>query len=163
LLPAEYPALQELPEPWRPTDIVATATLVQAIFAIGGGDEVDSAVFNRSLVQRYGAARGNTIWRDLPSQTDPEAPAPRGKSFRYNGIFVELGRGVDYAWSATPASSDIIDERLEKLCNPDGSPPTLQSTAYLYRGVCTPMYERTDRQIAKPSPGGTGAPSVITI
>ena len=271
LLPAEYPALQELPEPWRPTDVVATATLVQAIFAIGGGDEADSALFNRSLVQRYGAAQGNAIWRDFRSQNDPEAPATLDKSFPYmsggtvdpkalampvtpastdfcNGgplpaprpglgqiaigpvsvdlsallrpaphasnalvvgrthstggnpiavfgpqvayfapeilrefeihapglhargaafpgtdIFVELGRGVDYAWSATSASSDIIDERLEKLCNPDGSPPTLQSTAYLYRGVCTPMYERTDRQIAKPSPGGTGAPSVITI
>src|SRR5207237_76041 len=193
LRPAEYPAVQEVPEPWRPTDIVATATLVQAIFAIGGGDEVDSALFNRSLVQRYGAAQGNAIWRDFRSQNDPEAPATLDKSFPYmsggtvdpkavampvapattdfctgaafpgTDIFVELGRGVDYAWSATSASSDIIDERLEKLCNPDGSPPTLQSTAYLYRGVCTPMYERTDRQIAKPSPGGTGAPSVITI
>ena len=83
LLPAEYPALQEVPEPWRPTDIVATATLVQAIFAIGGGDEVDSALFNRSLVQRYGAAQGNAIWRDFRSQNDPEAPATLDKSFPY--------------------------------------------------------------------------------
>ncbi|HEX6349953.1 MAG TPA: penicillin acylase family protein [Candidatus Dormibacteraeota bacterium] len=32
-LPAEYPALQEAPVPWKLTDIVAIATLVQAIFA----------------------------------------------------------------------------------------------------------------------------------
>src|SRR5207249_10412560 len=65
LLPVEYPALQEEPAPWRVTDVVATATLVQAIFATGGGDEVDSALFNRSLVQRYGAAQGSAIWRDF--------------------------------------------------------------------------------------------------
>ena len=56
LMPAEYAALQEQPASWKPTDVVATATLVQAIFATGGGNEVDSALFNRSLVQRYGAA-----------------------------------------------------------------------------------------------------------
>src|SRR3989449_943418 len=111
LLPAEYPSLQEVPEPWRPTDIVATATLVQAIFAIGGGDEADSALFNRSLVQRYGAAQGNAIWRDFRSQNDPEAPATLDKSFPYMS-----GGTVDpkaLALPVTPASTDF--------CN--GGPP----------------------------------------
>jgi len=49
-------------------------------------------------------------------------------------------RGVDYAWSATSAGADIVDQRLEKLCNTDGSPPTTGSTAYMYNGVCTPMF-----------------------
>jgi acyl-homoserine lactone acylase PvdQ len=271
LMPVEYPALQEVPAPWKPTDIIATATLVQATFAIGGGNEVDSALFNGMLVARYGAAQGNAIWTDFRSQNDPEAPttldtvfpymtggtvdpnavamplapaqtdfcdggpipaarpglgqitvgpvsvdlsallrtnahasnalvvgrtlstsghpiavfgpqtgyfAPeilheielhgpglhaRGAAFPGTEVFVELGRGVDYAWSATSASADIIDERLEKLCNPDGSPPTLSSTSYVFNGACVPMYERTDRQLAKPSAGGTGAPTVITI
>jgi len=273
LLPAEYPALQVVPAPWKSTDIVATATLVQAIFAIGGGDEVDSALLYQSLVNRYGATRGAAIWSDFRSQNDPEAqvsiptnfpyeqvpatvdpnsvamptgrpttnmcdggplPAPntglgqiivgpvtidlsnlvpsskphssnelivtaahsatghpiavfgpqtgyfapeilheidvhgpgiqaRGVSFPGTEVFVELGRGVDYAWSATSAGADIIDQRIEKLCNTDGSAATLQSTAYLYNGVCTPMYERTDRQVAKTSAGGENPPAVVTI
>src|SRR2546430_17393067 len=47
----------------------------------------------------------------------------RGVSFPGTEIFVELGRGVDYAWSATSAGADIIDQWVEKLCNLDGSPP----------------------------------------
>ncbi|HXA30065.1 MAG TPA: penicillin acylase family protein [Candidatus Angelobacter sp.] len=273
LLPAEYPALQIAPAPWNVRDIVATATLVQAIFAVGGGDEVNSALLYQSLTGRYGATQGAAIWHDLRSQNDPEAqttlttpfsyeqvpatvdpnsramplapstttmcnggPLPahttglgqivagpvtvdlssllptsrprasnelivtaahsatghpiavfgpqtayfapeilhevdlhgpglqsRGVAFPGTEVFVELGRGVDYAWSATSAGADIIDQRLEKLCNTDGSAPTMQSTAYVYNGVCTPMYERTDRQVAKPTASGANPPAVVTI
>jgi acyl-homoserine lactone acylase PvdQ len=274
-LPVEYPALQVVPAAWNGRDIVATATLVQAIFAFGGGGEVGSSLFYQSLVNRYGQTAGTRMWQDFRSQNDPEAqvsiptafnymqvpatvdrnstamplspptsnacdggpvPAPnpgigqivvgpvtidlsslvpgsasvphasnelivtaahsatghpiavfgpqtgyfapeilhevdlhgpglhaRGVSFAGTEVFVELGRGVDYAWSATSAGADIIDERLEKLCNVDGSPATQQSTAYVYNGVCTPMYERTDRQVAKPTPSGPNPPAVITI
>src|SRR5262249_20673777 len=82
----------------------------------------------------------------------------RGVSFSGTEVFVELGHGVDYAWSATSAGADIIDQRIEKLCNLDGSPPTRASTAYVFNGVCTPRYQRTDRQFGKPSPGGTEPP-----
>ena len=44
-LPAEYPALQIEPTTWKPTDLVAVATLIQAIFAGGGGGELSNAVF----------------------------------------------------------------------------------------------------------------------
>ena len=275
LMPAEYPALQEVPAPWKLTDIVATATLVQAIFAIGGGDEVHSALLYQSLVKRYGADKGAAIWRDLRSQNDPAAvsslsqsfpyegvpanvdphsiamplaeptsnacdggplPAPnpglgeisvgpvtidltsilpppyghrdasnelivdaahsagghpiavfgpqtgyfapeilheidlhgpgldaRGVSFPGTEVFVELGHGADYAWSATSASADIIDQRVERLCNTNGTPATLSSTAYVYNGKCVPMYERTDRQIAKTSASAANPPAVVTI
>ncbi|TMC11610.1 MAG: penicillin acylase family protein, partial [Chloroflexi bacterium] len=235
LLPAEYPALQVAPVPFKPTDIIAIATLVQAIFAVGGGSEVDSALFYSSLVQRYGAAKGSAIWHDFRSQNDPGAqvtlsgafpymPVPasvdpnslavpvsqpsttmcdggplpaanpglgqisvagltidlsailrpnrsasnailvsedhtasghpiavfgpqvayfapeilhevdlhgphlnaRGATFIGTDIYVELGRGADYSWSATSAGSDIIDQRLEKLCDPAGGAPTLR-------------------------------------
>ena len=284
-LPAEYPALQILPAPWKTTDIIATATLVQSIFAIGGGNEVQSALLYQSLVQRYGTDKGSAIWHDMRSQNDPEAqvsittpfpyeqvpasvdpnsramptaaptsnacdggPLPalnpgqgqiiagpvtidlsgllpasaggasgsgaavrradasnelivtaphsasghpiavfgpqtgyfspeilheidlhgpglqaRGVSFPGTEVFVELGRGIDYAWSATSAGADIIDQRVEKLCNTDGSPATLASTAYVYKGACTPMYERTDRQVCKPTAAEPGAPAVVTI
>ncbi|HEX6349954.1 MAG TPA: penicillin acylase family protein [Candidatus Dormibacteraeota bacterium] len=87
----------------------------------------------------------------------------RGASFPGTDVFVELGHGVDYAWSATSAGADIVDERAERLCNPDGSPATMRSTSYVFSGKCTPMYERTDRQVAKPSPGAPNPPQVVTI
>ncbi len=65
---------------------------------------------------------------------------------------MELGRGGDYAWSATSAGSD----RLEKLCNPDGSAPSTSSTSYVFNGRCVAMYERTDRELAGPT--GSASP-----
>jgi acyl-homoserine lactone acylase PvdQ len=53
--------------------------------------------------------------------------------------YVLVGRGRDYAWSATSASSDNIDQFLEELCNPDGSPATRASTHYRYMGKCREM------------------------
>jgi acyl-homoserine lactone acylase PvdQ len=279
-LPVEYGLLQIPLNAWKATDIVATATLVQAIFATGGGNEVASALFYESLVQRYGPVQGAAMWSDLRSQNDPgaqvsipttfnyehvpaaaklsapslamplapptntftvasdgsthctvtplagsSAPAgpsgvtvdlspllnaiqhranpaasnelvvdaahsatghpiavfgpqtsyyvpqllhevdlhgpglqARGVSFAGTEVFVELGRGVDYAWSATSAGSDIVDQRLEKLCNVDGSQATTASTAYLFNGTCTPMFERTDTQTAKSGPGAICPP-----
>jgi len=284
-LPAEYELLQipppapHTPTEWKGTDIVATATLVQAIFATGGGNETGSALLYQSLVNRYGQEKGSKIWSDLRSQNDPGAqvsiktpfnyeqvpssldpnslamptaphsdayalghedcqptimgtlPAQfsaagvtvdltplleavgrgiphasnelivdgahsatghpiavfgpqtgyfvpqllheidlhgpglqaRGVSFAGTEVFVELGHGVDYAWSATSAGADIIDQRLEKLCNTDGSPATIKSTAYVYNGVCTPMYEREDKELGKPSPGAPNPPVLLTI
>ena len=63
----------------------------------------------------------------------------RGASFPGVSFYVLLGRGKDYAWSATSASSDNRDEFLEELCNPDGSAPTRDSTSYVYKGQCRPM------------------------
>ncbi len=50
----------------------------------------------------------------------------RGVAFAGVNLFVQLGRGVDYAWSATSAGSDNIDTVAEKLCNTDGSRATRQ-------------------------------------
>src|SRR2546427_2766427 len=80
-MPAEYALLQIPLLPWQATDIIATATLVQAIFAIGGGNEVASALLYRSLVDRYGRAKGAAIWSDLRSQNDPEARTSINTSF----------------------------------------------------------------------------------
>jgi acyl-homoserine lactone acylase PvdQ len=73
-------------------------------------------------------------------QEDLHSPsyAAEGASFPGTG-FVELGRGVDYAWSATSAGSDITDQRLELICNPNGGPVSPTGTFYLYDGKCIPM------------------------
>jgi acyl-homoserine lactone acylase PvdQ len=53
--------------------------------------------------------------------------------------YVLIGRTRDYAWSFTSASNDMVDQFLEELCNPDGTPATRQSTSYVYKGACRPM------------------------
>ncbi len=87
--------------------------------------------------------------------------AAEGASFPGTGI-VELGRGEDYAWSATSAGSDLIDQRLEKVCNPNGGAPAAQGTYYEFNGKCVPMTHETFSEVAVPKPGGVGAPTVIT-
>jgi acyl-homoserine lactone acylase PvdQ len=63
----------------------------------------------------------------------------RGASFPGTSLYVELGRGKNYAWSATSAESDNIDQFLDQLCNPDGSTPTRTSDHYLFKGRCVAM------------------------
>ncbi|WP_326696718.1 penicillin acylase family protein [Streptomyces sp. NBC_01754] len=70
----------------------------------------------------------------------------RGVSFAGVGMYIQMGRGQDYAWSATSAAQDITDTYAVELCEPDGSAPTRNSAHYLYRDTCTPMekMERTN-------------------
>ena len=79
-------------------------------------------------------APGILMQEDLHS---PDYDA-EGASFPGTG-FVELGRGEDYAWSATSAGSDLTDQRLELICNPDGGPVSKTGTDYMFDGKCLPM------------------------
>ncbi|MFF8969232.1 penicillin acylase family protein [Streptomyces sp. NPDC014995] len=76
----------------------------------------------------------------------------RGASFAGLSMYVELGRGQDYAWSATTSGQDIIDTYAVELCQDDYH--------YLYRGTCTAM-EKVERTNAwKPTTAdGTAAGS----
>jgi acyl-homoserine lactone acylase PvdQ len=67
----------------------------------------------------------------------------RGAAFPGVNMYVELGHGRDYAWSATTATSDNVDTFAEVLCNPNGSPATTGSNSYLYKGQCLPMEQLT--------------------
>ncbi|MFF3310348.1 penicillin acylase family protein [Streptomyces sp. NPDC002952] len=60
----------------------------------------------------------------------------RGASFAGLSMYVELGRGQDYAWSATTSGQDIIDTYAVELCQDDYH--------YLYHGTCTAM-EKVER------------------
>ncbi|CAM00562.1 penicillin amidase [Saccharopolyspora erythraea NRRL 2338] len=70
----------------------------------------------------------------------------KGASFAGLSFYTLLGRGQDYAWSATTAAQDIIDTYAVELCDPDGGPVTKESDHYLFRGECLPMrtVERTN-------------------
>jgi len=50
--------------------------------------------------------------------------------------YVAIGRGRDYAWSATSAGQDYTDTFALPLCDPSGRKPTIDSMYYLYRGAC---------------------------
>ena len=73
-LPGEYAAFGQVVEDWKPTDVIATASLIGGIFGKGGGREVRSALALRAFEQRFGRRRGRRAWRDFRSKNDPEAP-----------------------------------------------------------------------------------------
>ncbi|MEV7079294.1 penicillin acylase family protein [Streptomyces sp. NPDC093516] len=76
----------------------------------------------------------------------------RGASFAGLSFYVELGRGQDYAWSATTSGQDIIDTYAVELCRDDHH--------YLYRGTCTPMEKVEQKNAWKPTVAdGTAAGS----
>jgi len=54
-------------------------------------------------------------------------------------LYVQLGRGQDYSWSATSAGQDITDTFALALCEPDGGAATLASQSYRFRGACIPI------------------------
>ncbi len=63
----------------------------------------------------------------------------RGVAFAGVNLVVQLGRGPDYAWSATSASNDNVDTVVERLCDRDGTAPTVRSTGYRVGDRCVPM------------------------
>ncbi|PTX64287.1 penicillin amidase [Melghirimyces profundicolus] len=262
LLPAEYPALQQMPRKWKPEDSVAIASLVGGIFGKGGGNEVASGRFLSQLRQKHGNKEARAIWEDFRNADDREAPVTTDKPFSYNrhdrvdprstalldletvdgtlkemkkpemaadgpfgkiplkvpermsnailvsgrhtengrpiavfgpqtgyfspqllvetdvhgpgidargvgfagvNLYVQLGRGRDYAWSATSAGADNVDQWVVKLCEPEGGEPTKESQGYWYKGECKPMDVYTHRQIAKPTAAGIPKPGLENI
>ncbi|TFV65031.1 UNVERIFIED_ORG: penicillin acylase family protein [Bacillus sp. AZ43] len=280
--PAEYVALQKVPEDWDRADLVYIASLVGGIFGKGGGAEYANARWLQQLEARFGPEEGRRIFDDLRSADDPQAPttssepapngggtpvdptlpgvalpdldgptapgtgadagghdiplpslgslkgrldpapmritgpfgtldlgqvgdgmsnaalvagkhtedghpravfgpqtsyyapqllteqavvAPgvraRGVSFAGTHLVVQLGRGVDYAWSATSANSDNVDTVVVRLCDPSGGPATVESEGYLDDGRCVAMDRRVHEQVALPTLGGAGAPQVL--
>jgi acyl-homoserine lactone acylase PvdQ len=91
----------------------------------------------------------------------------RGATFPGISLYVLLGRGRDFSWSATTATNDNVDQFVEKLCQPDGGRPTRQSTHYLYKGRCIPFTQREHVLRIDPVPvdalgGAPPSPRTIT-
>ena len=73
-MPGEYFAIGKVLEDWKPTDVIATASLVGGIFGKGGGNEVQNALVLQAAKSRFGGAAGEQAWRDFRRMDDPEAP-----------------------------------------------------------------------------------------
>lgn len=87
----------------------------------------------------------------------------RGVSFAGTNLVVELGHGVDYAWSATSAGSDNVDTVAERLCNADGSAATVKSTSYLKDGKCVPMTYNEHKETVVPNISAPTAPETLKM
>lgn len=256
-LPAEYPALQLVPEDWKPTDTVAVASLIGSQLGVGGGAELQNARFLAKLKRTHKNDRkAQSIYDDFRVFEDPEAPTTTAKHFPYMtdlgpvnpksiampdragkvakaaasnatvvtgpfgpidlsfpdamsnallvgkklsvsgrplavfgpqtgyfspeilweadlhgpgiatrgvgfpgiSLYTLLGRGTDYAWSATSANGDQVDTFAEKLCKPGGGKPTIHAKHYIKNGECVAMYRRTDSWDAKPTAAGPPCP-----
>ena len=75
----------------------------------------------------------------------------RGIAFSGLNLYTLIGRGPDYAWSATSSIQDITDTFAVRLCEPGGATPTVNSNSYLWRGQCLPMESLTRTNAWKPT------------
>ena len=80
-LPGEYGVVNQAagnpgqpePEPWKATDVIATASLVGGIFGKGGGRELDSALILQAAETRFGGKGRGALGR-LPPRGGPRGP-----------------------------------------------------------------------------------------
>ena len=160
-----------------PTDTTANCSLtppsLPALAIIQGLLTLPTHMSNAMLVDGAHSADGHPI-AVMGPQVDYYTPqilmqealhAPdfdaEGTAFPGTNFLVELGRGRNYAWSATSANTDNVDQVAEKICDPAGGTPAGQGTSYLYKGTCTAMQHQTFSETAFPKPGGQGAPAII--
>src|SRR5207244_2839884 len=87
----------------------------------------------------------------------------RGASFPGVNLFVELGHGRDYAWSATSAGQDITDTFAVDLCNPSGGTVDKSSDYYTFRGQCLKMDDLVRSNTWKPTAVDMTLPGSETI
>ena len=89
--------------------------------------------------------------------------AARGAAFAGVNMYVQLGRGPDYAWSATSAGQDVIDTFALPLCDPRGRTVTRDSDWYRFRGRCLRMETLTRRDAWRPSVADATPAGAITL
>src|SRR3954447_1024121 len=82
---------------------------------------------------------------EILMEQDIHAPSldARGVAFPGTNLYVQLGRGRDYAWSATSAGQDITDTFALPLCD---------KTHYRYRGKCEAIETLTRTNSWQPTP-----------
>jgi penicillin amidase len=106
--------------------------------------------------------------------------AGRGVVFG-NLPYINIGRGLDFAFSATSGNSDLTDVRVSRLCNIDGTPATREDAdadgfpdadGYLVDlgdgdgSRCRRLYRRVDEWVAQPSAASValgGPPTPETV
>lgn len=100
---------------FAPTDLVAIAAVIGALFGAGGGNEVTNALAKQAFDAKYGVARGDAMWQAFREQNDPEAVLTLhdGQKFPYGGA------GADAPSVAMPDPGSVTPEQL--VYDPTGS------------------------------------------
>ena len=69
--------------------------------------------------------------------------AAAGISFPGTGPYIAIGyaasRAGGYTWTATAGGSDLVDQRVERLCDPSGGPVASRAEHYVFDGECVAM------------------------
>ncbi len=86
-----------------------------------------------------------------------------GASFPGTNLYVELGHGRDYAWSATSSGQNIVDTFAVPLCNPAGGRASIDSDYYLLGGSCVPMETLTRSESWQPNLADSTPAGSITM
>jgi acyl-homoserine lactone acylase PvdQ len=133
------------------------------------------AMSNALLVSAKNSASGHPLMVAGPQvayftpeilmEEDIHAPGvdAEGAAFPGVNLYVELGHGRNYAWSATSAGQNIIDTFAVPLCNPSGGPASSSSDYYLLQGRCVPMETLTRSETWTPNAGDQTPPGSITF
>jgi acyl-homoserine lactone acylase PvdQ len=87
----------------------------------------------------------------------------RGVAFPGTNLYVQLGHGQDYAWSATSAGQNIIDTFAAPLCNPGGGAVSMTSDYYVLNGQCVQMETLTRTESWTPNLGDSTPPGSVTF
>lgn len=146
----DYPDISNLLRPLSELEGASNALVVSARESAGGNP-----------IAVFGPQTGYFAPQLLMEQ-DAHAPATenygpaihaRGVSFVGTNLYVQLGRGVDYSFSATSAGQDIVDTFAVNLCEPGGGAPTINSMGYRWQGECLPIevIERTNSWTSTPA------------
>src|SRR5262249_1947130 len=127
-MPAEYPALQQVPQTWKTEDAVAIASLVGGIFGKGGGGELTNFCGLKAMTAALGSAStARAVFDDLHFQNDIEAPTTSRTATPY---MANLGP-VD-----PMAHPDVKCESLQPI---DTSGPPLQTLLDAISGLSPPF------------------------
>nr|MDQ2896564.1 penicillin acylase family protein [Actinomycetota bacterium] len=86
-----------------------------------------------------------------------------GAAFPGVNLYVELGHGQDYAWSATSSGQNIVDTFAVPLCNPAGGTVAPDSGNYLLRGQCVAMETLTRQESWSPSLADSTPAGSVTL
>jgi acyl-homoserine lactone acylase PvdQ len=86
-----------------------------------------------------------------------------GAAFPGTNLYVELGHGQDYAWSATSSGQNIIDTFAAALCNPSGGAVSMDSDYYVLNGQCVPMETLTRTESWQPNLGDSTPAGSVTF
>jgi acyl-homoserine lactone acylase PvdQ len=130
LMPVEYALFGKQLEAWKPTDVLATASLIGGIFGRGGGGEVTSSEVLRALQQRFGTKQGRQIWTGFRSKNDTEAPTTTSGRFPYmtTDSFASPGLAIPAAGSVTPSTVVSGVGLTAQQADPSGSQDSSMSS-----------------------------------